>query len=298
VITLSALAALAAAHADDLDVPVAPVRIGDREFPCEGAPLVMGCINLSRDSTYRESIATSTESAIRKGRVLAEQGADVIDIGSESSTARASRVEIQQQIDQLVPVIQELAADELLVSAETYEPEVAKACLEAGAQVLNFTGAEHQDAIFELAATFKATVVLCQVRGANVREISDVDLDADPLPGILEHFEPRVAIAREAGVDRLILDPGMGFYYGNLTDPTTRVRHQTRVITNTFRLRRLGLPVCHALPHAFDLFEDQFRSAEAFFAVLAMLGGTSVLRTHEVARVSAVVRAMRTLDVS
>lgn len=296
-ISLSALAALAGSYPDDLDLPVAPVVIGDQAFPADGPPVVMGCINLSRDSTYRESIATSTESAIRKGRVLAEQGAHVIDIGSESSTARASRVEIEQQIELLVPVVEALAADELLVSAETYEPAVAKACLEAGAQVLNFTGAEHQDAIFELAATFKATVVLCQVRGANVREISDVDLDADPMPGILEHFESRVAIAREAGVDRLVLDPGMGFFYGNLTDPTTRVRHQTRVISNTFRLRRLGLPVCHALPHAFDLFEDQFRSAEPFFAVLAMLGGTNVLRTHEVARVSAVVRAMQALDV-
>jgi dihydropteroate synthase len=99
------------------------------------------------------------------------------------------------------------------------------------------------------------------------------------------------------GVDRVVIDPGMGFYYGNLTDPQTRLRHQARVITNTFRLRRLGLPVCHALPHAFDTFEDQFRTAEGFFAILAMLGGTSMLRTHEVPQVRAVARAMQTLNV-
>ena len=140
-------------------------------------------------------------------------------------------------------------------------------------------------------------MVLCFVQGANVRDIRDVDLDVDPIPGLLDHFTARVAAARAAGVDRLVLDPGMGFYYGNLVDPQTRLRHQSRVIASTFRLRRLGLPICHALPHAFDTFEDQFRSAEGFFAVLAMLGGTSLLRTHEVPQVRAVVRAMRSLEV-
>jgi dihydropteroate synthase len=298
VISLSALAALAEAHRADVDLPVAPLLVGDQVFDVDQHPVVMGCINLSRDSTYRESIATSSASAIRKGRVLAAQGADLIDIGAESSTAKAARVGSDQQIDTLVPVIRTLAEDGLLVSAETYEPEVARACLEAGARVLNFTGTAHQDEIFALAAQFQATVVLCYVGGDNVREISDVTLEEDPIPGLLRYFETRVAIAREAGVARLVLDPGMGFYYGNLVDPATRLRHQTRVLTNTFRLRRLGLPICQALPHAFDLFEDQFRTAEGFFAVLAALGGASVLRTHEVPQVRAVLTGLRDLDVT
>ena len=296
-ISLPALAALAQAHPADLDLPVRPIVVGDRIFDPDEGPALMGCVNLSRDSTYRESIATSTESAIRKGRVLAAQGADLIDVGAESSTAKAARVTPQQQIDGLVPVIETLAGEGLLVSAETYDPVVARACLEAGASVLNFTGAAQQDEVFALAAKHTATVVLCYVPGENVRDISDVDVDVDPIPGLLDHFTARVAEARAAGVDRLVLDPGMGFYYGNLVDPQTRLRHQSRVITSTFRLRRLGLPICHALPHAFDTFEDQFRSAEGFFAVLAMLGGTSLLRTHEVPQVRAVVRAMRSLEV-
>jgi dihydropteroate synthase len=88
----------------------------------------------------------------------------------------------------------------------------------------------------------------------------------------------------------------MGFYYGNLVTPTVRVQHQTHVLLNGFRLRGLGLPICNALPHAFDLFEDEFRTAEGFFAVLASLGGTGIYRTHEVARVAAVLGAMGTLE--
>lgn len=294
-LTLSALADLADAHRADLGQPVGPLRIGDRSFDVDARPVVMGTVNLSRDSTYRESIATSASAAVRKARIQAAQGADVIDVGAESSTARAARVGAADQVRALVPVIEELSADGICVSAETYRPEVARACLGAGARMLNLTGAEHQDACFELAAEFGATVVLCYVGGTNVREVADVpDLD-DRIPGLLEHFGARVDRARSHGVERIVIDPGLGFYYGNLTDPMTRVRHQAEVLLHTFRLRRLGWPVGHALPHAFDLFEDQFRQAEAYFAVLAFLGGTSLMRTHEVASVVPVLRAMTEL---
>ncbi len=70
------------------------------------------------------------------------------------------------------------------------------------------------------------------------------------------------------------------------------------MLAQCFRLRTLGVPVCNALPHAFDLFEDEFRKAEGFFAVLARLGGTDLFRTHEVAHVRAVLAAMDLLDVA
>jgi dihydropteroate synthase len=296
VLSLSSLAALAAAHADELDQPVAPLRIGEKAYDTDTTPVIMGTVNLSRDSTYRESVAINGESAIRKARVMAAQGAHFIDIGAESSTAKAVRVTADDQIAALVPVIEQLTADGIDVSAETYEPKVVRACLAAGAKVLNLTGSANQAEMFELAAEFDATVILCHVRGDNVRDITDVTLDADPFPGIREHFAARIALAYSAGVDRIAIDPGMGFYYGNLVTPTVRVQHQTHVLLNGFRLRALGLPICNALPHAFDLFEDEFRTAEGFFAVLASLGGTGIYRTHEVARVAAVLSAMGILE--
>jgi dihydropteroate synthase len=295
VLSLSSLAALAAGHADELDHPVAPLHIGDRVYDTDSTPVIMGTVNLSRDSTYRESIAIDRESAIRKARVMAAQGAHFIDIGAESSTAKAARVSPDDQIAALVPVIKHLTAEGIDVSAETYDPAVVRACLAAGAKVLNLTGSAHQAEMFDLAAEFNATVILCYVQGDNVREITDVTLDADPFPGIRDHFAARIALANKAGVERIAIDPGMGFFYGNLVTPAVRVQHQTHVLLNAFRLRALGLPICNALPHAFDLFEDEFRTAEGFFAVLASLGGTGIYRTHEVARVAAVLSSMRTL---
>lgn len=293
-LSLRDLAALADAHGSDLAASAPPIRIGSQVF---GGPVLMGTVNLSRDSTYRESVAVSTESALRKSRVMAAEGATVIDIGAESSTAKAVRVGAQEQIDALVPVIAPLAADGIIVSTETYEPVVVEAALAAGTKVLNMTGVEHEDAMFDLAAGSGATVVMCFSGGANVREIVDLSLDGDPVPDLLAHFEPRLEKARARGVENVIIDPGMGFFYGNLTDPLTRARHQAKVLLQCFRLRPLGVPICNALPHAFDLFEEHFRTAEGFYAVLAVLGGTSMLRTHEVAQVRAVVRAIETLSV-
>jgi hypothetical protein len=73
-----------------------------------------------------------------------------------------------------------------------------------------------------------------------------------------------------------------------LQDSSVRVRHQMSVFLNSFRLRTLGFPICHALPHAFEFFGEEVRSAEGFFAVLAAIGQASLFRTHELPRVKAV----------
>ena len=296
-ITLQGLAELAATNPGALAAPVAPLTLGDRVVDTDLTPVVMGTINLSRDSTYRDSIAPSTEAAVRRGRLLAAQGADLVDVGAESTNATSARVEPARQIDQLTPVVKALSGDGIAVSAETYDPEVAGACLDAGATVLNFTGNAHEEEIYDLVGRHGATLILCSVLGSDVRDIQDVERDDDPIPGYLAHFEERVALARSRGVEHVVVDPGLGFFYGNLTDPQRRIEYQTQVLLRTFELRPLGLPICHALPHAFDLFQEHFRSAEPFFAVLARLGGTGVFRTHEVPHVRAALDAMQSLSV-
>ena len=294
-ISLEDLAALRDTYRADLAAPVTPVRVDDVVIG-DDAPTLMGTVNLSRGSTYRESVAVSAESAVRKARIQIAQGAHVVDVGAESSTERAERISAADQVAALVPVIEALA-EETVVSVETYEPVVVRAGLAAGARILNMTGREHEDEMFALAAEYDAAVVLCFVELGNVRDVGSVPVDADPLPHLVDHFGARLERARALGAERVVIDPGMGFYYANLTDPTTRVRHQTRVLAQSFRLRPLGVPICNALPHAFDLFEDEFRKAEGFFAVVGSLGGTHLVRTHEVAHVRAVLAAMEHLTV-
>jgi dihydropteroate synthase len=294
-LTMPGLAALAQAHAGSFSEPVAPVTIAGRTLDLDSEPLIMGVVNLSRDSTYRESIAVSTESAVRRARVMHADGAGLIDVGAESTTLRAQRIGTAAQIRQLVPVVEALSAEGIATSVEAYSPEVVRACLAAGAAVVNLTGSAGLEEIYELAAGAGAAVIVCFIPGATARDVGEVTLDRDPLPVLHDYFAARLEEARAAGLTDLIIDPGLGFYYANLTDPAVRARHQAQVLLHSFRLRSLGVPICQALPHAFDIFEEQYRTAEAFFAVLARLGGVQVLRTHEVSRVRVVLRALAEL---
>jgi len=146
-----------------------------------------------------------------------------------------------------------------------------------------------------MVAEYDAAVILCYVQGTNVREVGSFDFSADPVALMYEQFARQIEVATQAGVRRLWIDPGLGFYYRNLQDSTVRIRHQMNVFLNSFRLRRLGWPVCHALPHAFENFGEEVRSAEPYFAVLAALGRTDLFRTHEVSRVRAVLATMALL---
>ncbi len=291
-LNLSHLASLAAAHPEALRAPVAAFEVGGRLFDGNVAPEIMGVINLSADSWYRESVCLSADAAIARGRVLLAQGARVLDIGAESTLAHAARVEEAAQQSRLLPVVRELASAGAVVSVETYHPSVTRACLEAGARILNLTGTDRSDEMFRMVADHDAAVILCHVQGANVREVADFEFGADPTAMLHDHFARQVEAAVRNGVRKLWIDPGLGFYYRNLQDSEVRIRHQMGVFLNSFRLRTLGWPVCNALPHAFECFGDEVRSAEPFFAVLATLGRTDLFRTHEVPRVRAVLRTL------
>lgn len=295
VLNLEQLAELVGKHRASFGARVKEFSIGSRPFAFNSQPAIMGVINLSPDSWYRESVCLTVESAVRRGRVLLAQGADLVDVGAESTLAQAARLDDTAQSSKLIPVIRELRAAGGLVSVETYQPAVTRACLEAGANVLNLTGTDQSDELFRLVAAHDAAVIICHVQGRNVREVGDFDLRADPIPAMLEFFSRQLELAQRHGVEKIILDPGLGFYYRNLQDSAVRVRHQMKVFLNTFRLRALGFPVCHALPHAFEYFGDEVRCAEPFFAVLAALGRTDLFRTHEVPRIKAVLETMKSL---
>ncbi len=292
-ISLEYLSELLQAHRSAAAVPVKEFSLGGCHFAFNSQPSIMGVVNLSPDSWYRESVCLSAEAAIQRGKVLSAQGAQVVDLGAESTLEQASRVETTEQKHKLLPVIKGLRHAGILVSVETYEPSVAEACLSAGANILNLTGTRETERYFRLAAAHNAAVIICYVQGNNVREVGDFDFGKDPVELMQDYFSRQIEIALRCGVEKLWLDPGLGFYYRNLRDSALRVQHQMKVFLNTFRLRALGFPVCHALPHAFEYFGEEVRCAEPFFAVLAALGKTDLFRTHEVPRVKAVLQSLR-----
>jgi len=293
VLNLEQLAELLEKNRPAATTCVKEFSLGGKAFAFNSRPAIMGVVNLSTDSWYRESVCLTADSAIQRGKVLAAQGADIIDLGAESTLAHAARIDEAGQNFKLLPVIQALRTAGLLVSVETYQPAVTRVCLEAGANILNLTGTECSAELYRMVADNDAAVIICYVQGRNVREVGDFDLNADPIPMMHDYFARQIEIAQRHGVERIFIDPGLGFYYRNLQDSAVRVRHQMTVFLNTFRLRTLGFPICHALPHAFEYFGEEVRCAEPFFAVLASLGKTDLFRTHEVPRIKAVLDTLK-----
>lgn len=279
-------------YKDSLDVKVEEFSLGNQDFLFNTKPAIMGVVNLSRDSWYRESVCLNVDMAIRRGMVLNAQGANIVDIGAESTLENAARVEDIKQKSQILPVLKALNNEGVITSIETYYPEVARECLKAGANIINLTGASDSKEIYQTVAEFDAGVIICYVQGKNVREVGDFHFAEDPINLMYDYFAKEIEIATKAGVKKIFVDAGLGFYYKNLQDSSLRIRFQMRTFLNSFRLRKLGFPVCNALPHAFESFGEEVRSAEGFFCVLAALGKTDLFRTHEVAKIKGVLDTM------
>ena len=291
-LTLENLYELYDKYNDAFKAKVEEFSIGNKQFNFNSQPAILGVINLSSDSWYRESVCLTVDQAIRRGLTLNAQGADFVDIGAESTLEYAERVEDVKQKSKIMPVLESLSKGGVLTSIETYYPNVAKECLQAGANIINLTGTEDTEDFYRIISEFDAGVIICYVQGKNVREVGDFSFGEDPVNLMYDYFARQVDLATKLGVRKIFIDAGLGFYYKNLQDSSQRINYQMRTFLNSFRLRTLGFPVCHALPHAFECFGEEVRTAESFFGVLALLGKTDLLRTHEVPKVKAVLDTM------
>src|SRR5439155_6602767 len=158
---LEQLAALLEKNRDAAKARVKEFSIGVKQLAYNARPCDCGVINLSPDSWYRESVCLSAEAAIQRAKLLLAQGADVIDIGAESTLAHAARAADTLQKSKLLPVIEGLR--DQIVSVETYSTDVAEQCLAAGAKILNLTGNDPK--LYSVAAAHDAAVIICYVQG-------------------------------------------------------------------------------------------------------------------------------------
>lgn len=252
-------------------------RFGDR-------PSQLGVINLSRQSSYRESIAHDVDAALYRARRMTLEGAAMVDIGAESTATNADVLDVDAQLSTLLPVVRALVDERILTSVETYHTDVAVPALEAGAGVINLTGRVDDPALYEAIARHDAGLILCYTPGETARSGDDVPSAEAMIDDQMAFFRERLELVTSAGVDKIWIDPGFGFAL-NLPDGPERIRYQTDNLLQSFRFRELGWPTCVTMASSVYLFHDEARSAETGMAVLALLAKANLLRTHEVARV-------------
>jgi dihydropteroate synthase len=182
-------------------------------LPVLPRPLVMGVVNVTPDSFSDGGRHATTDAAIAHGLLLRGQGADILDIGGESTRPGATRPLVAEELDRVVPVIRALAADEVAVSVDTMRHEVAEAALEAGAVMVNdVSGGLADPQVLDVVAEHGAAYVVMHWRAHSevMQQLATYD---DVLVEVRDELAQRLEAAIAAGVDpaRLVVDPGLGF---------------------------------------------------------------------------------------
>ena len=265
-------------------LPELSFRFGDTEWRLGKQPLLMGIVNVTPDSFSDGGQFFDTDTAVRHGVALAAAGAQILDVGGESTRPGAPAVPPAEEIRRVVPVIQALRRETAgAVSIATSKAAVAAAALAAGATIVNDGSGLHRDpAMFELLRRTGAGCVVMHMRGtpATMQQMTQYD---DLVGDICRYFEEVLAAAESQGIprDRFMLDPGIGF--------AKTPAQNLQLIANLYRFRALGRPVLAgpsrksfigALLGGKPPPERVWGTAGAVAA--CVLRGADVLRVHDV----------------
>lgn len=278
------------------DVPI--LDCGGRPLSLD-RPRVMGVVNITPDSFSDGGRYLTAEDALTQARRLVAEGADIIDIGGESTRPGSEGVPVEEELHRVLPVLQALVDEiDVPISVDTSKPKVMGAAAEAGAGMINDVFALRADGALEAAAASGLPVCVMHMQG-EPRTMQQNPVYRDVLEDVHEFLEQRLTACVEAGIprDRLVVDPGFGF--------GKTLEQNYRLLGGLTRFRDLGVPVLvgmsrkSMLGKLLDRPVDQRLHAGTAAATLAAWSGASLIRVHDVAATvdaMAVVAAARDPD--
>lgn len=272
------------------DAPLVPAPLPENLVaPARaGRALVMGVVNVTPDSFSDGGRWATTELAVAHGRQLIAQGADLLDVGGESTRPGARRVDLAEEQNRVLPVIRELAAAGVAVSVDTIHAATAAAAIEAGAVIVNDVSGGLADPAMAGVLADAGVVYICQHWRGDPRTMDGLtDYGGDVLAGVEAELRARLDHLADAGLadEQVVIDPGLGFAKTHeqswrLLAATARLREDLRrpVLIGASRKRFLAL----ALPD--DVAADPLArdAATAATTALAAAAGAWAVRVHEV----------------
>ena len=245
-------------------------------------PLVMGIVNATPDSFSDGGRFLDPAQAVAHARLLVDEGADLLDIGGESSRPGAQPVPVEEELRRVLPVIEALAGLGVPLSIDTVKPEVMRRAVAAGASLINDIASLQAPGALEAAAETGAAVCLMHMQG-EPRTMQAAPSYGDVVAEVRGFLARRVAAATRAGIaaERIVVDPGFGF--------GKRLEHNLALLRHLGRLAELGACVLAGLSRKSMLGEITGRkvslrdTASAAAALLAAQNGAKILRVHDVA---------------
>jgi dihydropteroate synthase len=261
-------------------------KLKAREIKLGERTLIMGVLNVTPDSFSDGGKFLDPDRAFARAIEIEEQGADIIDVGAESTKPGVAPISAAEEIRRLIPVLKRLRGKLTIpLSVDTYKAEVAELAIEHGAEVINDpTGLTFEPHLAKVAVQFDSGLILNHMRGrpeswAKLPPLRDV------MGTIAHELEATVSRARHAGVDRsrVVIDPGIGF--------GKRKEQNSEILAQLGKLTRLELPVLVGPSRKSFLAqqtEEQTRFATAAAVTASILAGAHIIRVHDVAEMKVV----------
>jgi dihydropteroate synthase len=272
-------------------------QCGKYKLDVSHKPLVMGILNVTPDSFSDGGRFNTADKALARAMGMAEQGADIIDIGGESTRPGAAKVTAQEEIERVVPVIEALVKrTNIPISIDTYKSPVAQKALDVGASIVNdISGLRFDPQMAGVTAKYKAGLVLMHIKGTPENMQQDPQYD-DLLDEIRSYLKGSIQIALDAGVEgsAIAVDPGIGF--------GKTVEHNLSLIKNLAYFKDLGCPmVIGASRKSFigklnnDIPASERLPGSLAAAILAVQNGAKIIRCHDVAETKQALRVAQAL---
>lgn len=245
-------------------------------------PHVMGILNVTPDSFSDGGQHHAQAAAVQRALQMIEEGATVIDIGGESTRPGASVVELQEELDRVVPVVEALAQYPVVLSIDTSQPEVMRAAVQAGAHIWNDVRALTRPHALQTAAALNIPVIIMHMRGEPTT-MNDLAHYNDVTEDVLQELQQRINAALAAGIlpHNIMIDPGFGF--------AKDAEHNFKLLNELYRLNALGYPMLSGLSRkrfigeALGGVEPTQRAVGSVAGhLLSVQQGASLVRAHDV----------------
>jgi dihydropteroate synthase len=246
------------------------------------APRIMGIVNVTPDSFSDGGKFFSRDAALKQALQLVEDGADILDIGGESTRPGSDPVAVQEEIDRVVPAIEAISAEvDVPISIDTMKAEVMRAAVSAGAGLINDVNALRGDGALQAAAELDVPVCIMHMQGTPQTMQQEPHYE-DVVSEVEAFLLERVEACEQVGIkaDRIMLDPGFGF--------GKRARHNLRLMKHLSRLTRLPYPVLVGVSRKSiigDMLKvsvDERLAGSLALASIAVWQGAKLIRTHDV----------------
>lgn len=246
------------------------------------SPTIMGILNVTPDSFSDGGKYLNIENAVTHAKKLLNDGAEIIDIGGESTKPGALPVSVDEELNRVIPVIRKICLDYpgTRISIDTTKSKVAEEAIKSGACLINdISGGTFDPRILDIASTYEIPFVIMHIKG-NPSNMQDSPYYNDVINEISVFFEERLKVALEKNVNKIILDPGIGF--------GKRIQDNYAILNNISSFNKFGYPILVGVSNksflgkSLNLEIDERKNSTIIAETIAVKNGANIIRTHNV----------------